>query len=81
MGAKKKSQKDGERSFLNKSYKVNIKKISLLILGKRKIEGIPGGEREGRRNEVHFYSFENFASSNLLKIGTRILTRSPGQFK
>lgn len=39
MDAKKKSQKDGERSFLNKSYKVNIKKISLLILGKKKLKG------------------------------------------
>lgn len=80
MGAKKKSQKDGERSFLNKSYEVNFKKISLFMLGK-KIEGVPGGEREGRRNEVHFYSFETFASSNFLETSTRILTRLPGQFK
>lgn len=45
------------------------------------IEGVPGGEREGRRNEVHFYSFENLASSNLLETGTWILTQLLGQFK
>lgn len=66
-------------------FKVRITKLILrksAYLCQKKNEGtLPGEEREGRRNEVHLYSFETLAFQQFVETGTWVLTQLLGQFK
>lgn len=81
MGAKRRATKMNERSFENKSYKINFKKICLFMLEKN-IEGVLGGERV-KEEEMRciFIHLKPLHPLICFETGTWILTQLPGQFK